>query len=66
LRPAGCLNGQRLVELRHQLLEACRAEECRQPTLFELQDGTRPATERTAAGRYQEPTFLGPIAGGHS
>jgi hypothetical protein len=26
--------------------------------LFELKDDCRPATERTAAGRYAEPTFF--------
>jgi hypothetical protein len=46
---------QRLVELRRQQLEAWRAEQCRQLTLFELKEDCRPSAERTAAGRYAEP-----------
>ena len=29
-----------------------------QPTLFELKDDVRPPSERTAAGRYAEPTLF--------
>jgi len=29
-----------------------------QPTLFELKDDCRPAAERSAAGRYQEPSLF--------
>ena len=29
-----------------------------QPTLFELKDDSRPATQRTAAARYREPTLF--------
>jgi hypothetical protein len=29
-----------------------------QPTLFELKEDARPPTERTAAGRYLEPTLF--------
>jgi len=29
-----------------------------QPTLFELKEDVRPPTERTAAGRYLEPTLF--------
>jgi hypothetical protein len=29
-----------------------------QPTLFELKEDTRPASARTAAGRYLEPTLF--------
>jgi hypothetical protein len=56
---------QRLAELRRQQLEAWRAEQSRQPTLFELKDDCRPEAERTAAGRYREPTLwtLSPGAG---
>jgi hypothetical protein len=32
--------------------------------LFELKDDCRPEAERTEAGRYREPTFLGLMAGG--
>ena len=49
---------QRLCELRRQQLEAWKAAQARQPALFELKDDCRPAAERTAAGRYQEPTLF--------
>ena len=29
-----------------------------QPTLFELKEDARPASERTSAGRYLEPTLF--------
>jgi hypothetical protein len=35
-----------------------QAAQPRQLALFELKDDCRPATERTAAGRYAEPTFF--------
>ena len=54
---------QELCELRRQQLEAWKAEQCRQLTLFELKDDCRPEVERTAAGRYREPTLLGLMAG---
>jgi hypothetical protein len=49
---------QQLCELRRQQLEAWRAEQARQLALFELKDDRRPTTQRTAAGRYAEPTLL--------
>jgi len=49
---------QQLCELRRQQLEAWRAEQARQLALFELKDDRRPATQRTAAGRYAEPTLF--------
>lgn len=49
---------QRLCELRRQQLEAWRAAEQRQLALFELKQDCRPTAERTAAGRYAEPTLL--------
>jgi hypothetical protein len=49
---------QRLCELRRQQLEDWKKSEARQPALFELQTDYRPPTERTAAGRYREPTLL--------
>jgi hypothetical protein len=49
---------QRLCELRRQQLEAWRAAEQRQLALFELKEDCRPLAERTAAGRYAEPTML--------
>jgi hypothetical protein len=40
---------------RAQLAARRKAE---QPALFELRDDCRPATERTAAGRYREPSLF--------
>ena len=54
---------QQLCELRRQQLEAWRAAQPKQPALFELKDDCRPATERTAAGRYQEPTLFALMGG---
>jgi hypothetical protein len=52
---------QRLCELRRQQLEARQAAEARQLVLFDLKDDCRPATERTAAGRYQQPSLFARI-----
>jgi hypothetical protein len=49
---------QRLMELRRQQLEAWKTAEARQLVLFELKGDCRPDVERTAAGRYQEPTLF--------
>ena len=49
---------QQLCELRRQQLEAWKAERGAQPALFELRDDCRPEAERTAAGRYLEPTLF--------
>jgi hypothetical protein len=49
---------QRICELRRQQLEAWEAAQHRQLALFELKDECRPVAERTAAGRYAEPTFF--------
>jgi hypothetical protein len=49
---------KRLLELRRDQLEAWKAAQPRQPALFELKDDSRPEAERTAAGRYLEPTLL--------
>ncbi len=49
---------QRLAELRRQQLEAWRAAEVLQPALFELREDHRPAAERTAGGRYREPSLF--------
>jgi hypothetical protein len=49
---------QQLCELRRRQLEARKAAQPRQLALFELKEDCRPAAERTAAGRYEEPTFL--------
>ena len=51
-------NWQQLRELRRQQLEAWKAERGEQPALFELRDDCRPQAERTAAGRYLEPTLF--------
>ena len=48
---------QHLIESRREQLETWLAEHRHQFTLFELQDDCRPEAERTAAGRYREPTF---------
>jgi hypothetical protein len=49
---------QRICELRGQQLEVWNAAQPRQLALFELKDDRRPASERSAAGRYAEPTFF--------
>lgn len=55
---------QRLLELRRQQLEAWHAEQCRQLALFELKEDCRPESERTAAGRFLEPTLFAQTTGG--
>ena len=52
------LSWRRIVEIRRQQLEAWKAAQATQPALFELKEDVRPAAERTAAGRYQEPTLF--------
>jgi hypothetical protein len=47
-----------LLEARRAQLEAWRAARPQQPPLFPLKEDARPKCERTAAGRYQEPTLL--------
>lgn len=49
---------QRLCDLRRQQMEAWKKSEARQPALFELRTDHRPRAERTAAGRYREPSLL--------
>jgi hypothetical protein len=49
---------QRLCDLRRKQLEELRASQAKQLALFALKEDVRPAAERTAAGRYQEPTML--------
>jgi hypothetical protein len=49
---------QQLCELRRRQLEAWRAAQPTQLALFALKDDCRPAAERTASGRYEEPTLL--------
>jgi hypothetical protein len=45
---------------RRKQLEAWRAAHPSPPALFEMKHDSRPAVERTASGRYQEPTLLPP------
>lgn len=47
-----------LTTLRKAQLDACRKAQGEQPALFELVEDCRPRSERTAAGRYDEPTLL--------
>jgi hypothetical protein len=47
-----------IIEARRRQLEARRAARGEQPALFEPKDDMRPAAERTAAGRYAEPSLL--------
>jgi hypothetical protein len=49
---------QAICELRRQQLDAWRAAQPKQLALFELKTDRRPGAERSAAGRYLEPTFL--------
>jgi hypothetical protein len=53
---------QRLCELRREQLEAWKAVQLQQPTLFEVKEDCRPLSERTAAGRYQEPCLFADTA----
>jgi hypothetical protein len=48
---------QRISEIRRQQLEAWQAAQFRQFALFALHEDCRPPAERTAAGRYQEPSL---------
>lgn len=48
-----------ILEARRAQLDAWRAAQPEQPALFALRDDRRPDAERTAAGRYREPTLLG-------
>ncbi len=47
-----------LLELRRQQIESWRKAQPQQPALFPLEHDCRPKPERTAAGRYAEPTLL--------
>ncbi len=50
---------QQLRVLRREQRAARDAAQGRQLTLFDLKDDCRPAGERTASGRYQQPSLLG-------
>ena len=45
-----------ILALRREQLRACA--NARQPALFELRDDCRPPAERSAAGRYLEPSLF--------
>lgn len=47
-----------LTEQRRAQLEAWRKSQGEQPVLFALREDCRPKSDRTAAGRYQEPSLL--------
>ena len=47
-----------ISELRQAQLEAWKAAQPQQPALFQLIHDRRPASERSPAGRYREPTLL--------
>ena len=47
-----------ILELRRTQLEEWQTAQPKQPALFELKDDRRPEAERSAAGRYLEPTLL--------
>ena len=49
---------RRLCDLRRRQTEAWAKAEARQPALFELKTDCRPRAERTAAGRYRQPSLL--------
>jgi hypothetical protein len=48
-----------IVKLRQEQRRA--AAKSQQPPLFELRDDCRPATDRSAAGRYREPSLFSVI-----
>jgi hypothetical protein len=49
---------QQVCAVRRQQLEAWQASQTKQLALFELKQDTRPKSECTASGRYEEPTML--------
>jgi hypothetical protein len=53
-----------ILELRRAQLEEWKASRPQQAALFDMKDDQRPPAERTAAGRYQEPTLLAWLADG--
>ena len=46
-----------IVKMRHEQMKAAR--QAAQLALFALQDDVRPKSQRTAAGRLEEPTLFG-------
>ncbi|MGA2841717.1 MAG: hypothetical protein ABSG18_16340 [Steroidobacteraceae bacterium] len=49
---------RRLCDLRRQQMEAWAKVDPPQPALFELKIDCRPRAERTAGGRYRQPSLL--------
>jgi len=49
---------RQLCECRRKQLEEWKARRPQQPALFELKEDCRPRTERSAAGRYAEPSLF--------
>ena len=45
-----------ILRVRREQAKADR--EATQPTLFELRDDSRPASQRTASGRHEQPTLF--------
>jgi hypothetical protein len=51
-----------LLKMRREQRQAARTA---QPVLFELRDDSRPAPERTAQGRFEEPSLFTHKGGDH-
>ena len=49
---------RQLCERRRQQLREWKASRPQQPALFQLKEDCRPRIERSAAGRFAEPTLL--------
>jgi len=49
---------RQLCERRRRQLEEWKAKRPQQSALFQLKEDCRPVTERSAAGRYLEPSLL--------
>lgn len=47
-----------ILEARRAQIKAWKAARPQQPALFELKEDRRPEAERTAAGRYNEPSLF--------
>jgi hypothetical protein len=48
-----------LVKMRREQLQAYAKQ--KQPALFEMRDDYRPEPQRTASGRYLQPSLLAPL-----
>lgn len=49
---------RQILALRRAQLEEWKKARSDQPALFEIREDCRPKAERSASGRYREPTFL--------